>query len=210
MTEMSQLSLSVLKGDVNAARRLTEQALSAGMGPSEVLKSGLIAAMDVLGQRFGNGEIFLPDMLIAARAMHAGLDILKPILTQAGVAPVGRVVLGTVRGDVHDLGKNLVGMMLEGAGFGVRDLGVDVSAEAFVDHAGRDGAQVVALSALLTTTMPEMKRVIDALHASGVNAKVLVGGSPVTEAFARGIGAEGFAADAYGAVAVARRLVGAV
>ncbi|MBI5503168.1 MAG: corrinoid protein [Deltaproteobacteria bacterium] len=211
MTDLSRLSSSVLSGDVNTVRQLTSQALSDGIAASDVLALGLIAAMDVLGRRFGDGEVFLPDMLVAARAMHAGLDMLKPILAGAGVAPVGRVVLGTVRGDVHDLGKNLVGMMLEGAGFAVRDLGVDVSPQAFVEHVRQDGAEIVAMSALLTTTMPEMKTVIDALCEGGVRetVKVLVGGSPVTETFARDIGADGFAPDAYGAVAVARLFVAA-
>ncbi len=211
MVDLKRMSAAVLGGDAATARELTVQALTDGIAPSHILADGLISAMDELGEQFGRGEVFLPNMLVAARAMHASLNVLRPKLVETGAEPSGRVVLGTVRGDVHDLGKNLVGMMLEGAGFDVHDLGVDVSPEAFVEAAGEEGIQVVAMSTLLTTTMPEMKQTIEALRDAGLSGRVrtLVGGAPVTERYAAEIGADAFSPDASRAVATTRGLVAA-
>jgi 5-methyltetrahydrofolate--homocysteine methyltransferase len=186
-----------------------QAAVEAGTDPAEILSQGMIAAMAEVGLLFEQGEYYVPEMLIAARAMQAGLVILKPHLTQANHRSAGKVVLGTVKGDLHDIGKNLVGMMLEGAGFEIQDLGVDVPAERFVEAVFAGGVDIIALSALLTTTMPNMKITIEAIRAAGLreNVKVMIGGSPVTEDYARQIGADGYAVDASRAVKMAKSLV---
>ena len=199
---------NVIDGQAAAVDAGVKEALAQGTAPDVVLKEGLIAAMDEVGKRFEEGEFFVPEMLIAARAMQAGLKILKPQLAQSGVKAAGVVAIGTVKGDLHDIGKNLVAMMLEGAGFEVRDLGVDVSPEKFV-QAAQEGVQVIGMSALLTTTMGSMQKTIEALKAANVRdkVKVIIGGAPVTDAYAKQIGADAFAPDASSATRAVRSLI---
>jgi 5-methyltetrahydrofolate--homocysteine methyltransferase len=199
----------VLEGDVSAVTAGVEQALGVGVAAETLLNMGLIPAMAEVGRLFESGEYYVPDMLISARAMQAGLAILKPQLASANVQSAGKVAIGTVKGDLHDIGKNLVGMMLEGAGFEVKDLGVDVAPEKFVEIVQNDGVHIVALSALLTTTMQNMKVTIEALHAAGVRdkVKVMIGGAPLTAAYAQHIGADGYSPDASRAVSVAKSLM---
>jgi len=201
---------AVLEGNAPGAEASVKAALAEGMDPAGLLNEGMIAAMREVGKRFEEGEYYVPEMLIAARAMQAGLAHLKPYLKDAGVKPVGRVALGTVKGDLHDIGKNLVGMMLEGGGFEVIDLGTDVPPEKFVEAVTQEQVQLIGLSALLTTTMSNMKTTIDALNEAGVRSqvKVIVGGAPVTQDYATKIGADGFSSDASQAVAVAHSLIG--
>ncbi len=196
----------ILDGEMNAAADYVQAALDAGLEPDTILKEGMIAAMTEVGELFEEGEYFVPEMLIAAKAMQAGLGVLRPYLVASGVDPIGKALLGTVQGDMHDIGKNLVGMMLEGAGFEVIDLGIDVSPQTFIDAINTHNPQVMGMSALLTTTMPKMKVTIDAMRDAGVldSVKVMVGGAPVTAAFAQEIGADGFAADAGQAAALAK------
>jgi 5-methyltetrahydrofolate--homocysteine methyltransferase len=198
----------ILNGENKVVPEKVESALRAGLPPADILNDGMISAMAEVGRRFEMGEYFVPEMLIAARSMQAGMEKLKPYLAQANIKSLGRVAIGTVKGDLHDIGKNLVAMMLEGAGFEIKDLGTDVDPEKYV-QAVREGANIVALSALLTTTMPMMKSVVEALNASGLRekAKVMIGGAPVTEGFANQIGADGYASDASRAVSLARTLV---
>jgi 5-methyltetrahydrofolate--homocysteine methyltransferase len=205
---LNQIYENVIDGDASQVKAGVQAALEDGTNPDIVLNQALIPAMDEVGRRFEEGEFFVPEMLIAARAMQAGLALLKPHLIESGVKSVGRVAIGTVKGDLHDIGKNLVAMMLEGAGFEVRDLGTDVSPQAFV-QAVQDGAQVIGMSALLTTTMTNMRATIHALQAAGLRdqVKVIVGGAPVTEAFAQQIGADASAPDASSAVRAIRSLV---
>lgn len=205
---MDSLSEALIHGDRQKVSQLTTQALEEGVAPSKVLEDGLIAGMMVVGNRFRANEVYVPEVLIAARAMHAGLDILQPALTKAGIEPRGVVVLGTVKGDLHDIGKNLVGMMLTGGGLKVVDIGIDASAEKFVEACKENGAQVCAMSALLTTTMPQMAEVIKALKAANVTAKIIIGGAPVTQNYADDIGADGYAPDAASAVDVVQSLIG--
>jgi 5-methyltetrahydrofolate--homocysteine methyltransferase len=208
VAELNDIARAVIAGDAALVGTLVEAALAEGEAASAVLEHGLTAGMAVIGRRFRANEIFVPEVLIAARAMKAGLSQLEPILSAAGVAPVGTFVIGTVRGDIHDIGKNLVGMMLRGAGFSVVDLGVNVMPQAFVDAAKQHGAQLVGLSALLTTTMVQMRPTIDALRAASPDVKVLVGGAPVSPEFAASIGADGYGANATDAVERALELVG--
>ena len=210
MGDLTQLSENLQKGDMDKVRELTVQALEAGHSPGEILSDGLIAGMNVVGVKFKNNELFLPEVLIVARAMHAGLDVLKPKLAETGAEPTGRIVLGTVKGDLHNIGKHLVGMMLQGGGFEVNDLGIDVPIERFIEAAAEEGIQIVALSALLSTTMPKMRETIEALHKAGLTKKVkiLVGGAPVSQEYADEIGAHGYASDAASAVDKARELLG--
>ena len=205
---LEEIYQNVIDGQAQNTEAGIRQALSDGMSADEILNQALIVAMDEVGRRFEEGEFFVPEMLIAARAMQSGLQILKPHLIESGVEAAGRVAIGTVKGDLHDIGKNLVAMMLEGAGFEVRDLGVDVPAETFV-KAAQDGAQVIGMSALLTTTMSNMQKTIDALKAAGVRdkVKVVIGGAPVTEAYANQIGADAFAPDASSATRRVRELL---
>ncbi len=186
---------------------LVKAEIAAGSGVDEILNTGLIGAMDIVGQRFSDGDLFVPEMLMAARAMKAGLEVLKPHLSGETVVSRGTVVIGTVKGDLHDIGKNLVAMLMEGGGFNVVDLGVDIDAKQFIDGAVEHDADVVALSALLTTTLPAMEAIIAAVKESGITTKIIIGGAPVTDAFANRIGADGYSEDAPGAVEQARRLI---
>jgi 5-methyltetrahydrofolate--homocysteine methyltransferase len=210
MSLIEEIRQGVIDGQAKVVVPKVEQALQEGMAPDVILKEGLISAMAEVGRLFEEGEYFVPEMLIAARAMSSALEILKPMLIDQGVEPLGKVAIGTVKGDLHDIGKSLVAMMLEGAGFEIMDMGVDVSPEKFVE-AVNNGAQIVAMSALLTTTMPNMKNTIDAINKAGLRDKVVVmiGGAPVTQAYADEIGADGYAQDASAAVRKARALIGA-
>ena len=202
MVDQEKYYQALSVGKVDEVKALTQKALDAGDPPDKILKEGLIKAMDRIGVLFKNNEIYIPEVLIAARAMHAGLGVLKPILAKSNTAAAAKIVLGTVKGDLHDIGKNLVGMMLEGAGFEVIDIGIDAPPEKFIQAAKEHKADVIGMSALLTTTMMQMKTTVEALHAAGLKGKVktMVGGAPVTDEFARQIGADGYAADAASAV----------
>ncbi|GIV63125.1 MAG: corrinoid methyltransferase [Bellilinea sp.] len=207
---LSAVYQAILEGDQTVAREAVQRALEANLEAEVILKQAMMPAMQEVGRLFEEGEYFVPEMLVAARAMQAGMNLLKPRLVQAEVASSGKVVAGTVKGDLHDIGKNLVCMMLEGAAFEIIDLGTDVPPEKFVEAVESSGAQLVALSALLTTTMPNMKQTIEALQQAGLRQKVrvMVGGAPVTETFARQIGADGYAPDASRAVSLAKSLMG--
>jgi len=206
--ELTEIYQSVIDGDAVRVQAGVQAVLSQGIQADVILQQGLIAAMEEVGKRFEEGEFFVPEMLIAARAMQGGLALLKPHLIESGVKAAGKVAIGTIKGDLHDIGKNLVAMMLEGAGFEVRDLGVDVDPQAFV-KAVQEGAQVIGMSALLTTTMSNMQNTVKALQAAGVRdqVKVLIGGAPVTDAYARQIGADAYASDASSAVRMVRQLM---
>jgi 5-methyltetrahydrofolate--homocysteine methyltransferase len=199
----------ILEGDRQTVRSNVQQAIDAKMAPAVILNDGMVSAMAEVGKRFEEGEYYVPELLIAARAMKEGLVLLKPLLQQAKVKAAGKVAAGTVKGDLHDIGKNLVCMMLEGAGFEIMDLGTDVSPEKFVDAVQNGKADIIAMSALLTTTMPNMQTTIDALKTAGLRsqAKVIIGGAPVTDSYSRQIGADGYAADASRAVALAKSLM---
>lgn len=209
MSNLIDLQNAVIDGDRDTVEERVHQALAAGLSPQSILNDGLIEAMNEVGKRFESGDFFVPEMLIAARAMQAGLAILKPQLIQGGIQARGRVVIGTVKGDLHDIGKNLVAMMLEGAGFEIIDLGTDAGPERYVQAVRDSNANLVGMSALLTTTMNNMKGIIQAIEQSGLRnqVKIMVGGAPVTEAFAKDIGADGYAPDASRAVALAKTLV---
>ncbi len=206
-----QMRQDLYAGNADEVTAAVKQALAQGLPASEILNQGLIGGMDVVGRDFKAGDLFIPEVLMSARAMHAGLDVLRPLLaeTREQSATLGQIVIGTVQGDMHDIGKNLVSMMLEGAGFDVLDLGIDVTPAKFVEAVRAKEAKIVGMAAMLTTTMPVMKTVIEALQEAGLRdkVKVLVGGAPVTSAFARQIGADAFAPDAATAVDVARSLV---
>lgn len=205
---MEKIYQAVLEGDKDTTVELVQSALDDGMKASDILQNGLIAAMMQVGHLFEEGDYYVPEMLVAARAMQGALDILKPLLVNSGVEPVGKVVIGTVKGDLHDIGKNLVSMMLEGAGFEIQDLGIDVAPEKFV-AAINDGVDIIGLSALLTTTMPSMEATIKAIEDAGLRdrVKIIVGGAPVTASYAQRIGADGFATDAGQAVTLAKSLL---
>lgn len=209
MTLLEDLQLALYQGDADGAAALTRRGLDEGMSAETLLSNGLIVGMDRVGVDFRTGVLFVPEVLIAARAMKAAMGILRPLFAEGGIEPVGRVVLGTVQGDLHDIGKNLVGMMLEGAGFEVHDMGVDVAPGRFVEAVRDKKPDLVGLSALLTTTMTMMQTTIDALIKAGVRdqVKVIVGGAPLTEDFALGIGADGYGADASLAVVKAKELL---
>lgn len=210
MDLLKSLAESLQAGDADAARDGTAHALAVGHAPADVLKNGLVAGMTVVGERFRTREIFLPDVLLAARAMRAGMEVLEPLLVRDGVPRAGRVVLGTVQGDLHDIGKNLVGILLRGAGFEVVDLGTDVPAARFVDAAIEMDASVIGMSALLTTTMVRMREVVTLARERGLSGRVrtIVGGAPVSEGFAREIGADAYGFDAASAVERVRTLIG--
>jgi corrinoid protein of di/trimethylamine methyltransferase len=210
MPILDEIKEALYAGDMNKIQDGVNQALQQGLEPAEIINDGLIAAMNVIGVKFKNDEIYMPEVLVSARAMHAGMDILKPLLTGDAVQEKGTMVLGTVKGDLHDIGKNLVKMMMEGAGFKVVDLGVDVPTEKFVQAVQEFRPQLVGLSALLTTTMTMMKSTVAELKAccNGGKVKVIIGGAPVTERFAGEIGADGYAPDAASAVDKARELLG--
>jgi 5-methyltetrahydrofolate--homocysteine methyltransferase len=197
------------EGEADKTELLTQEALRQGVSPEIILREGLIAGMNIIGERFKKGELFVPEVLLAARAMQAGMNILKLRLIQTGVKPVGKIIIGTVKGDLHDIGKNLVAMMLEGAGFEIIDLGIDTAPERFIQEVKDKKPQILALSALLTTTLPMMKATIELLKAEGLEGtvKVLVGGAPLSQRYADEIGADGYAPDAVSAVAKARELL---
>jgi len=207
MADLKALAEAIIKGDQNTAVTITRAALKEKMPAERVLNEGLIAGMDVIGMRFKKNEVYIPEVLIAARAMKSAMEILGPELVKAGVEPIGKFIIGTVQGDLHDIGKNLVAMMLKGAGFEVIDLGVDVSPEKFVERAKTAGAQLIGISALLTTTMPAMEKTVKAIKAAKVSVKVMIGGAPVTQGYADRISADGYAADAATAVEIAKRFV---
>ncbi len=207
MADLSALAEAIIKGDQNTAVEITRAALDEGTEAKSVLEDGLIAGMDVVGDRFKKNEIYIPEVLISARAMKMAMKILEPELVKAGVKPIGKFLIGTVQGDLHDIGKNLVAMMLKGAGFEVIDLGVDIPVEKFVEQAKAADVQLVGMSTLLTTTMPFMEKTLKALKAAGVSAKIMIGGAPVTQAYADRIGANGYADDAASAVDVAKSLI---
>jgi 5-methyltetrahydrofolate--homocysteine methyltransferase len=206
--DLEKLYEAILTGDANTAVEITKEAIAADMDPQDLITKQMIPAMDEVGRRFEEGEFFVPELLIAGRAMKGTLDLLRPLLTERGIEPAGRVVIGTVKGDLHDIGKGLVASMLEGGGFEVIDLGVDVSAEKFVSGVRESGANLLALSALLTTTMPAMKDVVDAMRDSGLSdrCKTIIGGAPITQQYAVSIGADGYSSSANGAVTLAREL----
>ncbi len=207
MADLKALADAVIKGDQNTAVEITRAALEEGTTAKTVLDEGLIAGMDIVGERFKKNEIYIPEVLIAARAMKTAMELLEPELAKAGVEPIGKFLIGTMQGDLHDIGKNLVAMMLKGAGFEVVDLGVDISPEKFVEQAKTTGVHLVGMSTLLTTTMPGMEKTIKALNDANVSAKVMVGGAPVTQGYADKIGAHGYAPDAASAVDVAKSLI---
>lgn len=207
MADLKALADAIIKGDQSTAVQITKAAIEDGTGAENVLNDGLIAGMDVIGGRFKKNEVYIPEVLIAARAMKSAMEILEPELAKAGVKPIGKFLVGTVQGDLHDIGKNLVAMMLKGAGFEVVDLGVDITPEKFVEQAKASGSQLIGLSALLTTTMPAMEKTIKALKEAGVNAKIMIGGAPITQGYAEKIGADGYSADAASAVDLAKKLV---
>jgi len=209
MTVLADLAAAIIEGDGPRVATLTRQAIAAGTAPKTILDDGLIAGMNVVGDRFRVHEIFLPDVLLAAKAMYAGMDELRPLLVREGIPSRGKVVIGSMRGDLHDIGKNLVGIMLKGAGFEVIDLGHDVPPEKMVETAKAQGATVIGMSALLTTTMPVMKEVVDLVRAQGLagTVRTVVGGAPVTAEFAKEIGADAYGFDAANAVDVVKGLV---
>ncbi len=196
-------------GDADAVHKLTEEALAADISPADILKSGLVAGMDIIGGLFKNNQIFIPEVLVSARAMKAGMGIVRPLLAETNVKPVGKVIMGTVQGDLHDIGKNIVSMLLEGAGFEIIDLGADVAKEKFLETVEREEANILGMSALLTTTMVHMKEIIQMLESTNLRhkTKVMIGGAPVTQAFADEISADGYAPDAGSASKLAKSLV---
>jgi len=210
MPDLKLLHDAVLRGDAKASVAVTREALAEGKDPVELVTKYMIPAMDEVGKRFECQEYFVPELLLSARAMKGALDIIRPLLAEKGAAPVGRVVIGTVKGDLHDIGKNLVASMLEGAGFEVIDLGTDISPAKFVAEAQSKNANLIALSALLTTTMPSMKTTVEEFQKASFRdkVKIMIGGAPVTQQYADQIGADGYSDNANGAVALARRLVG--
>lgn len=207
-TDLTTLTAAIMAGKRKDAKRITQEALDATLSPQAILDA-LKVGMDDVGRRFKANEIFVPEVLVAARAMKTAMELLEPVLVASGIQPEFKVVIGTVEGDLHDIGKNLVSMMLKGANFEVIDLGTNVGTQAFIDAVKESGAQLVGLSALLTTTMPAMKETVEAMREQGLDVKVMVGGAPITDAFATEIGADGFSPDAASAVDLARELVGA-
>jgi 5-methyltetrahydrofolate--homocysteine methyltransferase len=209
MPDLKELYEAVVSGNAKATQALTQQALAEGVDPLKLVNEYMVPAMDEVGRRFEANEYFVPELLISARAMKASLELIRPLLTARGDKPVGRVAIGTVKGDLHDIGKNLVSSLLEGGGFEVIDLGVNVSPEKFIATVNEKQANIVAMSALLTTTMPSMKTTIDALKQAGVRnkVKVLIGGAPITQKYADEIGADGYSESAVGAVALAKKAV---
>lgn len=211
MEDLKQLFDRIVEGNAKLVRSITEVQIAQGVDPNALLNGHMIPAMNEVGRRFESGEYFVPELLMSARAMKGALEILRPLLASKGTEPVGRVAIGTVKGDLHDIGKNLVAAMLEGGGFEVVDLGVDVPPEKFLDAIRQHNVRIVAMSALLTTTMGSMKVVVEALTSAGVRpqVKVMIGGAPITQQFAQEIGADGYSDNASGAVALARNLLGA-
>ncbi len=207
MADLKALAEAVIKGDQATAVNITKEAIAEQMPAEQILNEGLIGGMEIVGVRFKNCEVYIPEVLISARAMKSAMEVLEPELVKAGVEPIGKFVVGTVKGDLHDIGKNLVAMMMKGAGFEVIDLGVDVGAEKFIEKVKESGAHLVGMSALLTTTMPSMEKTLKAIKVAGLETKVMIGGAPVTQNYADKIGADGYAADAASAVDLAKRLI---
>jgi len=207
MVATSKIKDSVIAGEVDEVKDLVQKAVDEGQEAKKILKEGLIAGINIVGNKYESGEFFLPEMVIAASAMKEGLKVLSPLLKQGDIESAGTVVLGTAQGDIHDIGKSIVGTMLEGAGFMVTDVGVDIGPEKFIEVAKEKGADIIGVSALLTTTMVKMEDVIKAAKEAGLKAKVMIGGASVTQEFADKIGADGYAPDAPSAVGKARELV---
>lgn len=210
MQDLEQLKQAILTGDAKTSRNVTEAALADGVEPMRLVNDFMVPAMDEVGRRFECNEYFVPELLLSARAMKSALELIRPLLAKSGIQPAGRVAIGTVKGDLHDIGKNLVAAMFEGGGFEVIDLGVNVAPERFIDAIKAKNANVIAMSALLTTTMPSMKTTIEALKTAGVRdqVKVFVGGAPITQKYADDIGADGYSDNAPGAVALAKKALG--
>lgn len=210
MEDLKQLNEAIINGDAKTAKALTEKAISAGTNPVTIVHDHMVPAMNEVGKRFDCNEYFVPELLLSARAMKSALELLRPLLAKSGTEPVGRVVIGTVKGDLHDIGKNLVASMLEGGGFEVFDLGVNVTPEKFIAAVKEKNANIVAMSALLTTTMPAMKSTIEALQEAGLRSqvKVIIGGAPITQKYADEIGADGYSENAPGAVSLAKTTTG--
>jgi 5-methyltetrahydrofolate--homocysteine methyltransferase len=209
MTILEKIADEIQKGDSGAVEALVNEALSQETPPEKIMDVGLVEGMNIVGEKFKNNECFIPEVLVSAKAMTIGMEILKPLLAEKNVKPLGRAVIGTIQGDLHDIGKNIVSMLLQGAGFEIIDLGADVHADRFVESAKKENVDLVGMSALLTTTMINMKNVIDGLTEAGIrgNVKVIIGGAPVTQAYADQIGADGYAADAATGVDVAKKLL---
>jgi corrinoid protein of di/trimethylamine methyltransferase len=211
MQDLKPLYEAILTGDAKTAHRVTEQALAAAVEPLHIVNEFMVPAMDEVGRRFERAEYFVPELLLSARAMKSALDLLRPLLARSGTEPIARVVIGTVKGDLHDIGKNLVAAMFEGGGFEVIDLGVNVTPAMFVEAVKAKNARIVAISALLTTTMPSMKAVIDAFKQAGLReqVKILIGGAPITGKYAEEIGADGYSESAPAAVTLAKQILAA-
>lgn len=209
MTILKDIALNIEKGDASAAKELTRQALSQSITAEDILNNGFISGMGVVGRKFKNNEIFIPEVLIATRAMKAGLDIIKPLLGSEGIVSQARIIIGTIKGDLHDIGKNIVSMLLEKEGYEIIDMGIDVSKEKFVKAIKKENPDVVGMSALLTTTMPYMKDVIEAAERTEIrqNVKIIIGGAPVTQFFADEIKADGYASDGASAVDLVKSLL---
>ena len=210
MKIFEELADEVQKGNSESVEELTKRALSQDISAEDILNNGLVAGMNIVSKKFKNNEIFIPEVLISAKSMYSGLGIIKPLLAEANVQSKGKVVIGTVKGDLHDIGKNIVAMLLQGAGFDVVDLGADVPKEKFLEFVKNEGANILGMSALLTTTMIYMKETIEALKNAGLreNVKIIIGGAPVTESYAAQIDADGYAPDAASAVDLTKRLLG--
>ncbi len=210
MKIFEEIAEEVQKGNSESVEELTKKALSEDISAEDILNNGLVAGMNIVSKKFKNNEIFIPEVLISAKSMYSGLGILKPLLAEANVQSKGKVVIGTVKGDLHDIGKNIVAMLLQGAGFDVVDLGADVPKEKFLEFMKNEGADILGMSALLTTTMIYMKETIEALKNAGLreNVKIIIGGAPVTESYAAQIDADGYAPDAASAVDLTKRLLG--
>ena len=207
---LGKMAESLIAGNIDEVVNLTKEALEGGAAPADILDQGLLAGMDVVGQRFKAEEMFIPEVLRCAKCMHGAMEILRPLLAETGAESIGTLIIGTVKGDLHDIGKNLVGMMFEGAGFNVVDLGIDKEPQVFVDAIKEHNAKLIGMSALLTTTMPKMGETINAIQEAGVRdqVKILVGGAPITAAFAEEIGADGYASNAASAVEKGKELIG--
>ncbi len=207
---LGKMAESLIAGNIDDVVNMTKEALDAGTAPADILDQGLLAGMDVVGQRFKAEEMFIPEVLRCAKCMHGAMEILRPLLAETGAESIGTLIIGTVKGDLHDIGKNLVGMMFEGAGFNVVDLGIDKEPQVFVDAIKEHDARLIGMSALLTTTMPKMVETINAIKEAGVRdqVKILIGGAPITAAFAEEIGADGYASNAASAVEKGKELIG--
>ncbi len=209
MADLQAIADNLIKGKANEVQELVREAINGGVPPKRILNEGLITAMGIVGRKFKANEFYVPEVLIAARAMKFGMEVLQPKLEETGIKPIAKIAIATVKGDLHDIGKNLVAMMLRGGGFEILDLGIDTEAGVFIKAAKEDQCQLICMSALLTTTMPQMAEVIKALNAAGVdNIKTMVGGAPLTQEYADEIGADGYAPDAASAVEKARELLG--